>query len=51
MNKLHKTLCVAAIAGAMAIPFTAAQAFWGGGPWGGGGPWNSGWGNNGMGDG
>jgi hypothetical protein len=51
MNKLSKTLCVTAFAGAIAIPFTAAQAWWGGGPWGGGGPWNSGWGNNGMGDG
>ena len=26
MNKLKKSLCVAAVAGAMTIPFTAAQA-------------------------
>ncbi len=48
MNKLTKTLCATAIAGAMAIPFTAAQAW---GPWGGGGPWSNGWGNDGSGDG
>ena len=49
MNKLIKTLGATAIACAMAIPFTAAQAW---SPWGGGGgPWNNGWGNNGSGDG
>jgi hypothetical protein len=31
MKRLTKTLCATAIAGAMAIPFTAAQAW---GPWG-----------------
>jgi Sulphur globule protein len=52
MKKLTKTLCVAAVAGALAIPFTAAQAWWGGGPWGGGpGGWGDGWGNDGWGDG
>lgn len=48
MKKLTKTLCVTAVAAAMAIPFTAAQAW---GPWGGGGPWSNGWGNDGWGDG
>jgi hypothetical protein len=43
MNKLIKTVCATAIAGAMAIPFTAAQAW---GPWGGG---PGGWGNDGSG--
>jgi hypothetical protein len=45
MNKLIKTVCATAIAGAMAIPFTTAQAWWGGGPW------SNGWGNDGWGDG
>ena len=50
MTKLSKTLCATAIAGALAIPFTAAQAWWG--PWGGGpGGWGDGWGNDGWGDG
>jgi hypothetical protein len=50
MRKLNKTLCVAAVAGVLAIPFTSAQAWWG--PWGGGGPWGGdGWGNDGWGDG
>ena len=39
MNKLGKTLCAAAIAGAMAAPFSTAHAWGGWGPWGGGGPW------------
>jgi hypothetical protein len=45
VKKLTKTLCVTAIAGAVAIPFTAAQA------WGpsGGGPWSNGWGHDGYG--
>jgi hypothetical protein len=43
MNKLTKTSGATAIACAMAIPFTAAQAW---GPWGGGGPWRNGWGND-----
>jgi hypothetical protein len=48
MNKLPKTLGATAIAGAIAIPFTAAQAW---GPWGGGGSWSNGRGNNGSGNG
>jgi hypothetical protein len=48
MNKLPKTLGATAIAGAIAIPFTAAQAW---GPWGGGGCWSNGRGNNGSGNG
>ncbi len=48
MNKLTKTLSATAIACAMAIPFTAAQAW---GPWGGGGPWSNGWGNDSSGEG
>jgi hypothetical protein len=43
MNKLTVTSGATAIACAMAIPFTAAQAW---GPWGGGGPWRNGWGND-----
>jgi hypothetical protein len=48
MNKLTKTLGATAVACAMAIPFTAAQAW---GPWGGGGPWSNGWGNDSSGEG
>ena len=48
MNKLTKTLCATAIAVAMVIPLTAAQAW---GPWGGGGPWSNGWGNDSSGEG
>jgi len=48
MNNLTKTLGATAIACAMSIPFTAAQAW---GPWGGGPPWSNGWGNNSSGEG
>jgi len=52
MNKLHKTICAAAVAGLMAVPFSAAHA-WGNNwsPWGGNNYGNNGWGNDGWGDG
>ena len=48
MSMMRKTLLAAAIVGAVALPLSSAQAWWGG-PWGGypGNGWgNNGWGNN-----
>jgi hypothetical protein len=45
MKKLTKTLCAAVIAGAMAVPFSAAHAWGGWGPWG-GGPWGNNYGSD-----
>ena len=50
--KFKKTFVAAMLAGAVALPITEAQAWWGGPGWGGPGwgrGWNDGWGD-GLGD-
>ena len=45
MSKMKKALCAAALVGAVALPMSSANAWWGGGPWDG---WGNGWGNGDM---
>ena len=50
MKIMKKTLLAAGVAGLMAVPFSSAHAWWGGGPWG-GYPGSSSWMDDFFGDG